>query len=81
MEATNPFVHVFLFECGWCGNPIRLAIPDSARNLEVTDAKAFALLCKICGWSGKVVGTEAKRHWVDTWEHWVDIWQPDEEWT
>jgi hypothetical protein len=66
--ANDPFVHVFLFQCGGCGAPVSTASASGARNLEQMDARSFSLSCNACGWSGKSTGTAAKRHWVDFWE-------------
>ena len=66
--ANDPFVHVFLFQCGGCGAPVSTASASGARNLEQMDARLFSLSCNACGWSGKSTGTAAKRHWVDFWE-------------
>lgn len=66
--AHDPFVHVFLFQCGHCGAPVTTASGSKARNLEQMDARVFALRCELCGWSGKSMGTAARRHWVDLWK-------------
>jgi len=66
--ANDPFVHVFLFQCGHCGAPVATASASGARNLEQMDAQSFSLTCNRCGWSGKSIGTAAKRHWVDFWD-------------
>jgi hypothetical protein len=66
--ADDPFVHVFLFQCGGCGAPVATASASGARNLEQTDAQFFAIKCELCGWSGKAMGTAARRHWVDFWD-------------
>jgi hypothetical protein len=67
-DGNDPFVHVFLFECGGCGAPVSTASASGARNLEQMDARSFSLSCNVCGWSGTSTGTAAKRHWVDFWE-------------
>jgi hypothetical protein len=66
--ANDPFVHVFLFQCDHCGAPVATASASGARNLEQMDARSFALACNRCGWSGRSIGTAAKRHWVDIWD-------------
>src|ERR1700680_3953326 len=63
--GDDPFVHVFLFQCGDCGAPVATASASAARNLEQMDARSFSLACDHCGWSGRSIGTAAKRHWVD----------------
>lgn len=67
-DGNDPFVHVFLFECGGCGAPVSTASASDAKNLEQMDARLFSISCDICGWSGKSIGTAAKRHWVDFWD-------------
>lgn len=71
--ANDPFVHVFLFQCDNCGAPITTASASGARNLEQMDARLFAVTCEICGWSGRSIGTAAKRHWVDFWDSDGDV--------
>ena len=66
--ANGLFVHVFLFECANCEAPVATARASGARNLEQMDARSFAIACELCGWSGKSIGTAAKRHWVDFWD-------------
>jgi hypothetical protein len=66
--ANDPFVHVFLFQCGNCGAPVATASASGARNLEQMDAQSFSVTCDRCGWSGRSIGTAAKRHWVDFWD-------------
>ena len=65
--ANDPFVHVFLFQCGDCGAPIATASANGERNLGQMDAQSFSLECNRCGWPGRSIGTAAKRHWVDLW--------------
>lgn len=67
-SANDPFVHVFLFQCDNCGAPVATASASGARNLEQMDARSFSLACNRCGWSGRFIGTAARRHWVDFWE-------------
>jgi len=63
---SEPYVHVLLFQCPSCGDPMTSAIATGERNPEEADAHSFALHCK-CGWTGTQLGLLAKRHWVDTW--------------
>jgi hypothetical protein len=65
-EITHQFVHVLLFECPKCGCPISSAISSQERNPETIDASSVSLNCP-CGWSGTLMGTEAKSHVVQTW--------------
>jgi len=65
-RIAEPFVHVLLFQCPTCGNPISSAIATNERNLEETDARPFNLACP-CGWTGNQLGVLAKGHWVNIW--------------
>ena len=68
MDKTDePYVHVLLFECRQCGGPTSSATTSNEANVDEVDARALAVRCGICGWSAKLIGTEAKRHWVDAW--------------
>jgi hypothetical protein len=66
------FVHVFLFRCPSCAEPMSSTIATGERNPEETDAQSFALQCD-CGWAGARVGLLAKRHWVEGWSRSRDI--------
>jgi hypothetical protein len=66
--ANDLFVHVFLFHCDNCAAPVVTASASGARNLEQMDARSFSLTCNRCGWSGRSIGTAARRHWVDFWQ-------------
>lgn len=61
---SEPFVHVLLFECPECLEPVSSAIATAERNMEDTDGRSFAIHCD-CGWAGNQMGLKAKRHWVD----------------
>ena len=63
---SEPFVHVLLFQCPSCGDPLTAAIATGERNPEEADAHSFDMKCN-CGWAGNLMGLLAKRHWVDTW--------------
>lgn len=67
MNQQESFVHILLFRCPQCSNPVAAAISTEERNLEQTDGRAFAVRCS-CGWNGHREGTDAKRHWVEPWE-------------
>jgi hypothetical protein len=67
-DASQAFVHVLLFECRSCAHPLSSAITSSERNVEEVDVGSFAVRCSHCQWSGTLMGTEAKRHWVEIWE-------------
>lgn len=65
-RGTESFVHILLFQCPTCTNPLSSAIATSERNPEETDARSFVLRCD-CGWIGTQMGLLAKRHWVEGW--------------
>ena len=67
-EATEPFIHVLLFQCPKCGCPLPWAVTSLERNVDEIDGRAFPILCNECRWSGSLTGTQARRHWVDTWD-------------
>jgi hypothetical protein len=68
MESdTEPFVHILLFACRQCGAPAPSAVIAKESNVDEVDVRAIAVRCGSCGWSGKLVGTEARRHWVERW--------------
>lgn len=66
MRGDEPFVHILLFRCPECSGPISTAVPAVERNLEQTDSRSFPTRCG-CGWAGNHDGTDAKRHWVESW--------------
>jgi hypothetical protein len=65
-RSAESFVHVLLFQCPSCSNPLPSAIATTERNQEESDAHTFALQC-LCGWNGTQIGLLAKRHWVESW--------------
>jgi hypothetical protein len=65
-RSAEPFVHILLFQCPTCSNPMSSAIATIERNPEETDARSFDLRCE-CGWIGAQMGLMAKRHWVEVW--------------
>jgi hypothetical protein len=67
-DGTEPFVHVLPFKCPQCAKPSASAMPSAKRSLEEVDGASIAIQC-FCGWSGDLVGIEARRHWVELWEN------------
>jgi hypothetical protein len=65
-RIAEPFVHILLFQCPTCTNPMSSVIATKERNPEETDARSFDLRCD-CGWIGAQMGLMAKRHWVEAW--------------
>jgi hypothetical protein len=65
-NMPESFVHVLLFECSQCGGPLPSAVVNGHRNVEEVDGGSVELKCS-CGWSGRALGVEARRHWVHGW--------------
>ncbi len=65
-DFAPSFVHVLLFQCPSCSNPVSAHKLAPHRSLEEADGSAFPLECN-CGWSGEMVGLRARRHWVEPW--------------
>jgi hypothetical protein len=63
--GTN-IVHVLLFGCEKCNQPLAIPIIHADRNLEAVDANSYDLRCS-CGWAGKRLGAEARRRWSVQW--------------
>ena len=66
MEKEN-FVHILLFRCPRCSEPIAVANSAVHRSIEKFDASEMGLACN-CLWTGKALGMEAKRHIVLDWD-------------
>src|ERR1700675_3242731 len=73
--AIEVFSHVLLFSCPKCGNPLASAWLSTEKNLEGADAQRFDRKCD-CGWSGRLVGAQALRHWIEPWKNPVEA-EPD----
>jgi hypothetical protein len=65
-DIPESFVHVLLFGCSQCGRPVPSAVLSENRNVEDVDAGSIIVTCP-CGWSGRVLGVEARGHWVNGW--------------
>ena len=61
-----PFVHLLLFSCKQCNRPLAFPMASEEGNLEGIDGGIFDVKCE-CGWSQKMIGLEASRHWVASW--------------
>jgi hypothetical protein len=72
-EIPETFVHVLLFECSECGCPVAATVTSGNRNVEEVDAGSVELKCS-CGWSGKALGIQARKHWVQDWP--TDVLEP-----
>jgi transcription elongation factor Elf1 len=62
----NHFVHVLLFACSKCGEPVVSTRLDKERNQETVDAVKCMLTCR-CGWREERLGASASKHWVEQW--------------
>ncbi len=65
-QAAVQYVHVLLFACPQCGEPVVFARLTASRNLEEVDADAASYSCK-CGHVGVLLGLRARQHWVEEW--------------
>jgi hypothetical protein len=73
-DLVKQYVHVLLFSCPRCGDPIPSAVVNGERNIENVDGRGTLCGCK-CGWSGSLLGLHARQHWVAPW----DVKQPKHE--
>ena len=62
------FFHVLLFECKQCSSPISAISTSNDKGVELLDRSFHLLSCSKCGWSGEMIGVEAKRHWAEEWK-------------
>ena len=58
-----PYVHLLLFLCRRCEEPLVISVVSEAANLEKVDCDSYHVKCQ-CGWSNNLLGVEAARHWV-----------------
>jgi len=65
-DRPESFVHVLLFQCQQCGEPLAKALQSVERSLEEADATSCNLRCA-CGWSDNLLGVLALKHWVAAW--------------
>jgi hypothetical protein len=63
---TEAFVHVLLFQCRKCERPLTAPKVAAQKNPEQVDAAEHELACS-CGWSARLLGVEALRHWIFDW--------------
>jgi hypothetical protein len=62
------FVHLLLYRCQECEQPLATCIMSAERNLERIDGTSFTIVCK-CGWSKSLLGMQAIRHWLAPWSN------------
>ncbi len=65
-DGARHYVHVLLFECVLCGDPIPWATVTPEKNPETVDGHSLPCKCK-CGWAGTFLGLNARKHWVERW--------------
>jgi hypothetical protein len=58
-----PYVHLLLFLCRRCKQPIVMSVVSEAAKLEKVDGDSYHIKCQ-CGWFNNLLGVEASRHWV-----------------
>jgi hypothetical protein len=68
---NSAYVHVLLFRCKRCNAPLVVPVLSEGANLEKIDGNTYEVHCS-CGWSKKLLGIEAARHWVSPWEQTKD---------
>jgi hypothetical protein len=61
------YLHVLVFACPQCSEPLTVAQLNVLRSLEGIDAEVFNLNCD-CGWNGELRGFQARLHWVGNWD-------------
>jgi hypothetical protein len=59
-------LHLLLFECPKCSDPVVAFGLTDYQNLEPMEALHFNLNCK-CSWSGEQLGATARKHFVERW--------------
>ncbi len=64
--SAGKFLHVFVFQCGRCGDPIAIPLRNDGANLESVGSTEFSICCR-CGWSEWLEGLSARNHWVEPW--------------
>jgi hypothetical protein len=65
MDGKNlAYVHLLLFRCKRCKEPLVISVMSEEGNLERIDGETFDVECN-CGWFvNSSLGVEAVRHWV-----------------
>ena len=66
MESRAEYLHVLIFACQQCFQPLPVAELYVARSIEDKDSEVFTLACD-CGWKGEMRGFQARCHWVADW--------------
>jgi len=66
MEGQFSHVHLFLFRCAECAEPLLIAATSNGENTGETENAAYDVLCT-CGWLKRFLGLEAIGHYVVPW--------------
>jgi len=61
------YIHLLLFRCSRCNEPLAISVTSEEANLERIDGEAFDVECN-CGWFRNSLGAEAVSHLVTPWE-------------
>jgi hypothetical protein len=70
-SLSKTHVHILLFKCPESGDPVAAAALTDSASLEDVDARSFSVQCN-CGWSGRLLGIERLRNWVEEWNNGAD---------
>ena len=62
----STFLHVLVFQCSECGQPVLQWVLTEYRSVEEIDGRTYTPKCS-CGWSDRRLGAEARRHMVAPW--------------
>ncbi len=66
-ENAGKYLHLLVFQCGQCGNPIAIPWRSEGATLGSVGAVRFSICCR-CGWSAWLEGVSARNHWVESWQ-------------
>jgi DNA-directed RNA polymerase subunit RPC12/RpoP len=67
LQSFRRFVHVLLFKCPRCSEPVGVIEPNHQGNVEKIDQLHHSAQCPYCRWTGSLLGADAVRHWVADW--------------
>lgn len=62
------YLHVLVYECPECNQPIAISHLNEERNLESVDGRKFRISCPACSSSAEVLAATAKSHSVQRWD-------------
>ncbi len=67
VTPTTRYVHILLFVCRDCGQPIAISHISEERNFEAIDAEFLRIFCSYCYNFSNVTAVTAKKHYVEDW--------------